>query len=263
MSNHSNKELNPESPRVGLFITCLVDMFRPCVGFSATKLLEDSGCKVEVPENQSCCGQPAFNSGDHDNARKIAEMVINTFENFDYVVVPSGSCAGMIKKHYLELFKNDTNWQARSHKFSAKVYELVSFLTDVLNVQSANSPYQGTVTYHDSCSGLRELSIHQQPRTLLNTVPGLDLIEMKDTDVCCGFGGTFCVKYPEISDAIVEVKAENIIDSGAQTVLAGDLGCLLNIAGKLKRLGSDVEVRHVAEVLSGLPTEPAIGEKLD
>ena len=262
MAATSKSKITDKSPKVALFITCLVDMFRPCIGFSATKLLEDANCNVEIPENQSCCGQPAFNSGDQDNARKIAEMVINTFENFDYVVIPSGSCAGMMKKHYVELFDNDTDWQARAQKFSAKVYELVSFLTDVLKVESTESSFQGSVTYHDSCSGLRELSIHQQPRLLLNSVSGIEFSELKDSDVCCGFGGTFCVKYPEISDAIVEVKAENIINSGAQTVLAGDLGCLLNIAGKLKRLGSDVEVRHIAEVLSDLPMEPAIAEKL-
>ena len=263
MTETSNTKLPHESPRVALFITCLVDLFRPCIGFSTTKLLEDSGCEVVVPDHQSCCGQPAFNSGDQTNARKIAEMVIKTFENFDYVVIPSGSCAGMLKKHYVELFENDTDWQARAQKFSVKVYELVSFLTDVLKIESIASPYQGSITYHDSCSGLRELSIHQQPRTLLGNVSGVEISEMKDSDVCCGFGGTFCVKYPEISDAIVEVKAENIINSGAKTVLAGDLGCLLNIAGKLKRLGSNVEVRHIAEVLSGLPLEPAIGEGLE
>ena len=262
MLNNSNLKSIPKSPRIGFFITCLVDMFRPCVGFSSVKLLEDAGCQVNIPASQSCCGQPAFNSGDKVNARKIAEMVIKSFEDFDYIVVPSGSCAGMLKKHYGELFEEDTKWQQRAEKFSQKVYELVSFLTDVLNVEAINSHFQKTVTYHDSCSGLRELSIHQQPRTLLNTIQGLELTEMKDSDVCCGFGGTFCVKYPEISNAIVEIKVENIINSNAHTVLAGDLGCLLNIAGKLKRHGSNIQVRHISEVLSGLPIEPAIGEKL-
>ena len=263
MTTPSDYKSTAITPKVGLFITCLVDLFRPCIGFSTVKLLEDAGCQVDIPENQSCCGQPAFNSGDQTNSRKIAKKVIEAFENFDYIVLPSGSCAGMMKKHYVELFEKDSKWQPRAQKFSEKVYELVSFLTDILKVESINSPFQGTVTYHDSCSGLRELSIQQQPRTLLNSVQGLKLTEMKDSDVCCGFGGTFCVKYPEISDAIVEIKVENIIDSGAQTVLAGDLGCLLNIAGKLKRLGSNIEVRHIAEVISGLPTEPAIGEKLE
>ena len=262
MINDSDSKLDSNSPRVGLFITCLVDLFRPCVGFSAVKLLEDAKCKIEIPENQSCCGQPAFNSGDQKNARKIAKMVIETFEEFDYVVIPSGSCAGMLKKHYEELFEDDSNWQIRAQKFSEKVYELVSFLTDILKIESVESSVTGTVTYHDSCSGLRELSIHEQPRKLLKSLKDLELVEMKDSDVCCGFGGTFCVKYPDISDAIVEIKVENIVNSDAKTVLAGDLGCLMNIAGKLKRLGSDVEVRHIAEVLSGLPTEPAIGEKL-
>jgi L-lactate dehydrogenase complex protein LldE len=245
-------------PRVGLFVTCLVDLFRPTVGFASVKLIEEAGCTVEVPMAQTCCGQPAYNSGDRGDARAIAENTIEAFEEFDYVVAPSGSCAGMLKKHYPGLFKGDPRWEPRVDAFSAKVHELVSFLVDVRGMSTVAASEAGTVTYHDSCSGLRELGIKAQPRTLLSSVEGLTLVEMRDPDTCCGFGGTFCVKYPDISNAIVEKKTGNIDASGAETLLAGDLGCLMNMAGKLKRQGSKVEVRHVAEVLAGMTGNPPI-----
>ena len=245
--------------RVGLFVTCLVDLIRPSVGFAAVKLLEDAGCTVEVPL-QSCCGQPAFNSGDRATTRAIAEQVIAAFEPFDYIVAPSGSCAGMLKTHYPELFAGDEAWSARVDAFSAKTHELVSFLTDVLGVSRVAARFEGTVTYHDSCSGLRELGIKAQPRRLLAGVDGLTLKEMADADVCCGFGGTFCVKYPDISNAIVGKKTECIAASGAATLLAGDLGCLMNMAGKLQREGRNIKARHVAEVLAGMWDAPAIGD---
>ncbi len=244
--------------RVGLFVTCLVDLIRPSVGFAAVKLMEDAGCTVDVPL-QSCCGQPAFNSGDRASARAIAEQMIEAFAPYDYVVAPSGSCAGMLKAHYPELFQGDPNWRARADQFAAKSYELVSFLVDVLQVERVNAHFPRTVTYHDSCAGLRELGVHAQPRRLLGTVQGLSLTEMHDADVCCGFGGTFCVKYPDISNAIVGKKAANVSATGAHTLLAGDLGCLMNMAGKLQRDGSKVEVRHVAEVLAGQTETPSIG----
>lgn len=247
------------APKVGLFATCLVDLFRPSVGFAALKLLEDAGCLVEVPLAQTCCGQPAFNSGDRRNARALAENVIRTFESFDYVVAPSGSCAGMLRKHYPELFTGDATWEPRAERFAAKVFELVSFLSDVLGVRSVAGVHSGSVTYHDSCSGLRELGVKAQPRALLKSVAGLELREMADADVCCGFGGTFCVKYPDISNSILERKMEAIAASRADTLLAGDLGCLMNMAGKLKRTGSRVQARHVAEVLAGTDAAP-IGE---
>ncbi|HWM46166.1 MAG TPA: (Fe-S)-binding protein [Xanthobacteraceae bacterium] len=244
--------------RVGLFVTCLVDLIRPSVGFAAAKLLEDAGCTVEVPL-QSCCGQPAFNSGDRATTRAIAEQVIDRFSSYDYVVAPSGSCAGMLKMHYPELFHGDPNWRARADAFAGKTYELVSFLVDVLRVERVNAHFSGTVTYHDACSGLRELGIHAQPRRLLGTVQGLTLTEMRDADVCCGFGGTFCVKYPDISNAIVGKKVANVAATGAQVLLAGDLGCLMNMAGKLQREGKAIDARHVAEVLAGETDVPAIG----
>jgi L-lactate dehydrogenase complex protein LldE len=247
------------APLVGLFVTCLVDLFRPTVGFAAIKLLEDAGCTVEVPLAQTCCGQPAYNSGDRRDARAIAENVIAAFERFDHVVAPSGSCAGMLKKHYPGLFAGDAAWEGRADAFAAKVHELVSFLADVRGVRAVPARREATVTYHDSCSGLRELGIREQPRSLLASVEGLRLVELQDADVCCGFGGTFCVKYPDISNAILEAKTACVEATGAATLLAGDLGCLMNMAGKLRRQGSGVEVRHVAEVLAGMTDTPPIG----
>jgi len=245
--------------RVGLLVTCLVDLMRPAVGYAAVKLLEDAGCTVEVPR-QSCCGQPAFNSGDRATARALAEQAIATFESYDYVVVPSGSCGGQVRVHYPELFHGDPNWHPRAERFAAKTHELISFLTDVLGVSKVSARYAGTATYHDSCSSLREMGVRAQPRRLLAGVEGLTLAELPDADVCCGFGGTFCVKYPDISNAIVTKKAEAVAATGADTLLAGDLGCLMNIAGKLQRSGRRVAVRHVAEVLAGMADGPAIGE---
>jgi len=248
------------NPHVGFFVTCLVDLMRPAVGFAAIKLLRDAGCRVTVPREQTCCGQPAFNSGDRKDAQSLARSVIETFEGFDYTVLPSGSCAGMIRVHYPQLFEGDPQWEPRARALAAKTYELVSFLTDVMGVTATGAALGGTVTYHDSCSGLRELGIKQQPRTLLANVEGLTLREAGSAEVCCGFGGTFCVKYPEISEHMVDAKADDLIATGADTLLAGDMGCLLNIAGRLKRKGAALQARHVAEVLAGMTDEPAIGE---
>ncbi len=249
------------APQVALFVTCLVDLFRPSVGFAAVKLLEDAGCEVTVPKAQTCCGQPAYNSGDMEDARAIAKATIKAFEGYDYVVAPSGSCTGMLMKHYPELFDADSAWRTRAEAFAGRVHELVSFLTDVLKIEAVDARFPGTLTYHDSCSGLRELGIQAQPRKLLGSVEGLELKEMPDPDVCCGFGGTFCVKYADISNTIVSKKTDAIRASGAGLLAAGDLGCLMNMAGKLKREGSAIQVRHVAEVLAGMNDEPAIGEK--
>jgi len=249
----------PLGKRVGLFVTCLVDFIRPSVGFAAVKLLEDAGCLVEVP-HQTCCGQPAFNSGDRVDSWEIARQVIEAFESCDYVVVPSGSCAGMIKTHYPELFAGDPNWLPRAQALADKTFELVSFLVDRLGVTRAVARFDGRVTYHDSCAGLRELGIRTQPRVLLAGIAGLQLKEMREPELCCGFGGTFCVKYPDISNAIVAKKVDDILATGADTVLAGDLGCLMNMAGKLQRRGSHVKVRHIAELLAGMTDLPAIGE---
>jgi L-lactate dehydrogenase complex protein LldE len=260
--NQANEDIERQAgrPLVGLFVTCLVDLFRPSVGFAAVKLVEAAGCDVEVPSAQTCCGQPAYNSGDRKGTKAIARQVIAAFEPYDYVVAPSGSCGGMLKLHYPALFADEPEWRVRAEAFSAKVYELISFLVDVRGMSAVNAAFDGTITYHDSCSGLRELGIRDQPRRLLRSVSGLTIAELKDADVCCGFGGTFCVKYPDISNAIVERKTRRIAESGADTLLAGDLGCLLNMAGKLKREGSTVHSRHVAEVLAGVTDVPPIGE---
>lgn len=247
-------------PRVGLFVTCLVDSFRPTVGLAAVKLLEAAGCQVEAPASQTCCGQPAYNNGDRADAKAIARAVIAAFEGFDYVVVPSGSCAGMIRAHYPELLAKDTHWSARAQALAERTYELTQFLHDVLGVRRVEATCRARATYHDSCSGLRELGIKAQPRALLASVEGLGLTEMSGPEICCGFGGTFCVKYPEISDRMVAEKTADIAATGADLLLAGDLGCLLNMAGKLAREGRRIAVRHVAEVLAGASDGPAIGE---
>jgi L-lactate dehydrogenase complex protein LldE len=246
------------SPLVGLFVTCLVDLFRPSVGFAAVRLLEAAGCRVVVPR-QTCCGQPAFNSGDRRAAQAIARQIMRDFAACDHVVVPSGSCGGMLARHLPELFKDDPDLLPQARAFAAKCHELLSFLVDVRKVSSVDAEFPRRVTYHDACSGLRELGVRSQPRRLLSTVRGLDLVESPENEACCGFGGTFAVKFGAVSDSIVARKADWIQESGASVILAGDLGCLMNIAGKLSRRGSAIETRHVAEVLAGMTSEPAIG----
>lgn len=247
-----------EGPLVGLFVTCLVDLFRPNVGFAAIKLLEAGGAKVEVPRTQTCCGQPAYNSGDRADAAAIARQVVESFERFDYVVAPSGSCAGMLKLHYPRLLADDPDFALRANRLAAKTFELTSFLVDVLGFTQVDASYNASVTYHDSCSSLRELHVREAPRRLLASVAGLTLVELAESEVCCGFGGAFSVKYPDISGAILDAKLSHILATGATTVLAGDLGCLMHIAGRLKREGSGIEARHVAEVLAGMTEVPAI-----
>ena len=252
-----------QRPRVGLFVTCLVDLFRPSVGMAAVKLLEDAGCDVAVPDVQVCCGQPAYNSGDTASARAIATQVIAAFEDYDFVVGPSGSCMSTIKHEYPKLFDADAHWQKRAEALAARSHELMSFLTDVLGTTPASVRCAGTATYHDSCSGLRTLSIKEQPRALLGAVEGLRIEEMQDAETCCGFGGTFCVKYPAVSVKMADDKIANIEAAKAEYLLGGDLGCLLNIAGRLSRKGLDVKVYHAAEILAGMADTPAIGRGPD
>jgi L-lactate dehydrogenase complex protein LldE len=246
--------------RVGLFVTCLADLMRPSVAFAAVQLLEDAGCSVEVPASQTCCGQPALNSGDSVDARAIAKQVIASFDGFDYVVGPSGSCMGTLRNDYPALFADEPAWRVRAEDLARRSHELLSFLVDVMKVERVDARYEGQVTYHDSCAGLRELGVHDQPRKLLAGVTGLELVEMQGTEECCGFGGTFCVKYPEISTKMVDDKIAHIEASGASTVLGGDLGCLLNIAGRIRRRGLPLRVMHTAELLAGMGGEPSIGE---
>jgi L-lactate dehydrogenase complex protein LldE len=245
-------------PRIALFVTCLVDLMRPEIGFSALKLLEHAGCEVVVPEDQTCCGQPAYNAGDRRTAHQLAVRVLAQLEGYDYVVIPSGSCAGMIKVHYADLFANDPQMKRRMSDLAPKIFELTDFLSTVMQVADVPGRSEGTVTYHDSCSGLRELGVSAQPRELLAKIPGLQLKEMKDCRACCGFGGTFSIKYGNVSSAIVDEKVHNIQATGAQAVVLGDLGCMLNIEGRLRRLGDErTQVLHVAQVLAG-DVSPAV-----
>ncbi|KQM18520.1 Fe-S oxidoreductase [Sphingomonas sp. Leaf24] len=244
---------------VALFVTCLVDAMRPAIGFASLKVLEEAGFEVIVPPGQTCCGQPALNSGDRDGAVAIAKATIRCLEPYDTIVVPSGSCSGTIKVHYPELFADDPAWLGRAEALAAKTHEILSFL-DAQGWRPDGVGLSTTSAYHDSCSGLRELGIKRQPRTLLSAVAGLDQRPLKGAETCCGFGGTFCVKYPAISNAVVEEKAQAIEDSGAALLLAGDLGCLMNMAGKLHRRGSSVRAFHAVEILAGMGDGPAIGE---
>jgi len=246
--------------RVALFVTCLADLFRPSVAFATIRLLETAGCTVEVPTRQTCCGQPAYNNGDLCDARKIALNVIASFAGYPYVVVPSGSCAGMLKKHYPALFTHDPELHRRALDLAERTYELTSFLVDVMKLDNLSASFTDKVTYHDSCSSLRELGIQSQPRQLLQQVKGLEFLESGGNEQCCGFGGTFCVKFPDISARMARDKVEHLVNSGANIVLAADLGCLLNITGMIKRQGIPLRVYHIAEVLAGMHDQPGIGD---
>jgi L-lactate dehydrogenase complex protein LldE len=237
--------------KVGLFVTCLVDLVRPSIGFATLKLLEQHGCTVVVPPTQTCCGQPGYNSGARAVSKQLALKLLSEFEHCDYVVAPSGSCTGQIKVHYVEdLFAGEPD-AARFKALAAKTYELTDFLVNVLKVSQIDNSFRGSVTYHDSCAGLREIGIKQQPRALLAQA-GAELREMTDCEKCCGFGGTFSIKLGEISTRMADNKCTNIKATGAQAVVGGDLGCLLNIEGRLRRTGdTQTRVLHIAELLAG------------
>ncbi|HQR22694.1 MAG TPA: (Fe-S)-binding protein [Burkholderiaceae bacterium] len=238
--------------RVALFVTCLVDAIRPEIGFSVVKLLEAAGCEVVVPETQTCCGQPAYNLGDSATARALAEKVLREFDGFDYVVIPSGSCGGQIKLQYIELFRDHPDLKLRAERLAARIHEVTDFLVNVLRVSSIPSQFSGHVTYHDSCAGLRELGVKAQPRALLAKLPGVRVSELSGCEQCCGFGGTFSIKFGDVSGAIVDEKCRNIRATGADAVVLGDLGCILNIEGRLRRTGdTTTRVLHIAQVLAG------------
>jgi L-lactate dehydrogenase complex protein LldE len=247
-------------PRAGLFVTCLVDLMRPSVGFAAVKLLEQAGCDVFVPQTQTCCGQPAWNAGADKDAAAIARQVIDAFESFDYVVAPSGSCGGTIAKHYPEILRDDPAYAPRARALATKTYELISFLVDVRGMKCVSARCPARVCYHDSCSSLREMKVKSQPRVLLADVEGLQLAELKEPEVCCGFGGLFSVKYPGISERMADDKIADVQSTGASLLIGGDLGCLLHLAGRMERQGKPIAVRHVAEVLADITSEPALGE---
>jgi len=248
-----------EPPRVALFVTCLADMFRPQVGFAAAKLLEQAGCKVEVPL-QSCCGQPAYNGGDTTAAAAVARNVVATFEPYQFIVVPSGSCAGMIRVHYPRLLRDEERWAKRAEALAAKTHELFSFLVNVRGMNSVAAQCRAGVAYHDSCSSLRELGVKDEPRRLLSSVDGLNLCELKEPQVCCGFGGFFSVKYPDVSARMADDKITDAVGTGAGMLVGGDLGCLMHLSGRMARRGERIAVRHAAEVMAGFAAEPAIGE---
>ena len=248
--------------QVGLFVTCLVDMMRPSIGFAALRLLEEAGCQVVVPSTQTCCGQPGWNSGDRASTRALAEKLLDEFEHCQYVVVPSGSCGGMIRSHYPDVFAGEPAMAARVAKLAAKTYELTDFLVNVAKVYMVPGNFQGTLTYHDSCSGLRELGVKSQPRELLAMMPGATLKEMRDCEACCGFGGTFAIKFGNVSTKIANDKCEAVAESGADTLVLGDLGCMLNIEGRMRTRGDSTKVMHVAEALVA-GAEPVQGQAHD
>ena len=244
--------MSTTTPHVGLLVTCLVDAIRPDIGFATLKLLEAAGCRISVPTQQTCCGQPALNSGAKDEAIRLAQRLVAAFEPFDYVVAPSGSCLGTVKTHYPELLSADPEWRARAERLAEKSHEILSFLHDVRGWQPEGVRFPAKATYHHTCAGLRELGIYAQPLALLAHVEGLEIVALEGETACCGFGGTFAVKYPEISTAIVSDKTRQIAATGADTLLAADLGCLMNIQGKLSREGrSDIRVLHPVQVLAG------------
>jgi L-lactate dehydrogenase complex protein LldE len=247
--------------RVGFFVTCLVDLMRPSIGFAAIRLLEAGGAEVHVPASQTCCGQPCYNSGDRADTIALARKLVGEFEDCDYLVAPSGSCSGMIRTHYGELFAGEPTWSLRVAKLAAKTYELTDFLVNVLKVDRVPGDYRGTITYHDSCAGLREMGVKAQPRALLAKMSGVRVSEMADCEVCCGFGGTFAVKLGEISARIADNKCQHIVTNGADAVVLGDLGCMLNIEGRLRRRGDATKVLHVAEVLAGAGVRDDMGSE--
>ena len=240
-------------PHVTLFLQCLVDAFAPEIGEAIFQVLRKLGLSVSCPADHTCCGQPAFNSGYHREARTAAENFLRRFKDADAIVCPSGSCVNMVRHHYQDLFKGDPEWIGPARHVAGRTFEFSEFLVDQLGVEDLGASYSGKVTYHDSCHLLRGLRVSEQPRKLLRRVAGLEFVEMYNSDYCCGFGGAFAVKYADISTAMVAEKVDNILATGADTVVGCDLGCLLNIEGMIRRRGLEIKVKHLAEILaSGL-----------
>lgn len=243
--------------KVSIFITCLVDQLYPAAGLAMCATLETLGVEVAFNAAQTCCGQPAFNTGFREEAREVArpalELLARELETSDYVVAPSGSCTAMMKNFYPVLFADDAGLRAEAERVGARVFEYTQFLVDVLRVEDVGARFEGRVTYHSSCHALRELGVAEQPRKLIAAVRGCEFVEAENSDACCGFGGTFALKYPDISAAIADEKIRTIERSGAQTVVSCDAGCLMQMAGMLSRRGSPVRCLHIAELLS--PTE--------
>jgi L-lactate dehydrogenase complex protein LldE len=238
------------SKTVTLFIQCLVDTIYPEVAQAMVQVFRRMGIAVICPTDQTCCGQPAFNSGYRQSARVAAKHFIEVFADTEQIVCPSGSCVNMVRHHYVTLFQNDSRWLQRAQNLAGRIYEFSEYLVDVLGVEDLGVRFDGKVTYHDSCHLLRGIGVQEQPRKLLTHVLGTELVEMYNSDYCCGFGGAFSVKYPDISNAMVSDKVKNIIDTGADTVVGCDMGCLMNIQGKLSRMGCDIKVMHLAQILA-------------
>jgi L-lactate dehydrogenase complex protein LldE len=236
---------------VSLFVTCLVDQLWSTVGVSTVEVLRRLGCEVEFDERQTCCGQPAFNTGYRTEARELARRFISNFEESkaEAIVSPSGSCTAMVH-HFAELFPDDPVWRQRAHTVAARTHELSAFLIRVLKIEDVGATWTGRLTWHDACHGLRDLNLKNEPRSLIRHVRGAEFVELENADACCGFGGTFSVKYPEISLAILDQKIEAIERAGVQAVVAGDASCLMQIGGRLSRNGSNVRVMHLAELLA-------------
>jgi len=235
--------------RVSLFIPCFIDQLYPRVGISVVEVLERLGHQVRFAESVTCCGQPAFNSGFWDESRQVAERAIHAFQNAEAVVIPSGSCGAMIRVFYPELFAN-TPLQSQATALAAKTFEFSEFLVDKLGVTDLGAKFDATVTFHDGCHGLRELNVKTQPRKLLEHVRGLKLAEMNDTATCCGFGGTFAVKFPMISTAMGEAKLSNASGTSAQYIVSNDSSCLMHLQGLIDRQGLPMKTLHLAEVLA-------------
>ena len=237
--------------RVSLFITCLIDQLWPSIGTSAVQVLRRAGCEVVFDERQTCCGQPAFNTGYRGEARALAKRLIEIFEESgaDAIVSPSGSCTAMVH-HFHELFPDDEHWRKRAEALAERTHEFGSFLVNVLGIEDVGASFNGRVTWHDACHGLRELNVHSEPRRLIRKVHGAEFVEMSNADTCCGFGGTFSVKYPEISVAILDNKIEAIEKAEVRAVVSGDASCLMQIGGRLTRKKSEVRAMHLAELLA-------------
>jgi len=236
---------------VSLFVTCLVDQLWPSIGTSAVEVLRRAGCEVEFDQRQTCCGQPAFNTGYRTEARRLARRFIEVFEESkaDAIVSPSGSCTAMVH-HFRELFADDESWRARAEALTSRTHEFGSFLINVLGVDDVGASFRGRVTWHDACHGLRDLNVREEPRRLIRNVRGLEFVELASSEACCGFGGTFSVKYPEISVAILDNKIESIEKSGVRAVISGDASCLMQIGGRMSRQASPVLTMHLAELLA-------------
>jgi len=242
-----------KTPRtLALFVTCLVDLMRPSVGEASITLLTAAGYEVVVPAGQTCCGQPNYNNGDRKSTKKMAARTIDILGGFDVVVVPSGSCAAMLKIHYPALFGQEDPMKLKAERLAERTWELSSFLIEHGDLREMPGDFRGVATYHDACSGLREMNIKTQPRELIARMAEVELKEMAEADVCCGFGGAFCVKYPEVSTRMAENKVADIENSGAELVVTGDVGCLLNIEGMLHRKKSKIIALHTAELLANV-----------